>query len=66
MKATYLTSLLSGPVVAEVVTGDELKQIVTSALASALVILIHSVIDHVRKKATTPRRRAPRKTTDKK
>lgn len=64
MKATYLTSLLSGPVVAEVVNGDELKQIVTSALASALVILIHSVIDYVRKK-TAPRRHS-RKTTDKK
>lgn len=46
----YLTTLATGTTTAEISTADELKKVVVSALASALVLLIHTLIEKIKKK----------------
>lgn len=49
-KLLYLTSFVTGTATGEITAADELQKVVVSALASALVLLVHSLIEKVRGK----------------
>ena len=46
----YLTTLAAGTTSAEISTADELRKVVVSALASAIVLLVHALIEKIKKK----------------